>query len=497
MSKHFVLQSVLNVMKSFFTSSTSQFWTSGSFSSLMSSSVLHDIVNPRCFLSFSHYSRQLFLFVLIVYYWFIMKITQIYAIIADDVFLLLMFIKDCSFIQQVLQSLNIIISRYLIYSLVVQRHRLLRSWSSVDILLQLLYISLNVFCVIFRVTFFDEAKDRTETLSIINMTSLFFDLHLSFLADLLDLSLFNYRRIHRFAGIMSFALVALHIFVAVHHDSTYFLRVSGNLYLLIVSHMITFADTSLTNWQSIASLSFLMILSLRFIRKLSYEFFLRIHQALAFLSEYVLWRHLSSKSFVNQVCLYVSTEIFDFTFMIQLFVTLYRNSVFRERLSRAVIINVDDEFKISLIVHDKLKVDAEQYINLWISSISFWFFLQSHSFMIASCEKDEQTTLNLLIDSQKEFIFKLQRLVRYESESDRSDFRRALFTDSHEISASLKKFERVLMIASKFEIVAQLSYLRQLIQDYNDFIICTRRICLIWQLENIDKCADRHWRINR
>jgi len=99
--------------------------------------------------------------------------------------------------------------------------------------------------------------------------------------------------------------------------------------------------------------------------------------------------------------------------------------------------------------------------------------------MIASCEKDEQTTLNLLIDSQKEFIFKLQRLVRYESESDRSDFRRALFTDSHEISASLKKFERVLMIASKFEIVAQLSYLRQLIQDYNDFIICTRRICLI------------------
>jgi len=93
----------------------------------MSSSVLHDIVNPRCFLSFSHYSRQLFLFVLIVYYRFIMKITQIYAIIADDVFLLLMFMKDCSFIQQVLQSLNIIISRYLIYSLVVRRHRLLGS----------------------------------------------------------------------------------------------------------------------------------------------------------------------------------------------------------------------------------------------------------------------------------------------------------------------------------------------------------------------------------
>lgn len=253
--------------------------------------------------------------------------------------------------------------------------------------------------------------------------SLFFDLHLSFLANLLSLLLFNYERIHRFARIMSFALVALHTFIAIHHDSMYSLRVPENLYLLIVSHIITFVDTSLTDWQSISSFSFLMILFLRFICKLLYEFFLCIHQALMFLIEYVLWRHLSSKSFINQICLYVSTEIFDFTFVIQLFVTLYQNNVFQERLSRAVIIKTDDDFKISLIIHDKLKVDSEQYINLWISSISFWFFLQSHSFIVASYEKGEQTTLNLLINSQKEFIFKLQRLVRYESESDWSDFR--------------------------------------------------------------------------
>lgn len=79
---------------------------------------------------------------------------------------------------------------------------------------------------------------------------------------------------------MSFALVALHMFAAIHHDPAYSLRVPGNLYLLIVSHMVTSADTSLTDWQGVSSLSFLMILSLRFIRKFSYEFFLRTHQAL-------------------------------------------------------------------------------------------------------------------------------------------------------------------------------------------------------------------------
>lgn len=248
-----------------------------------------------------------------------------------------------------------------------------------------------------------------------------------------------------------------------------------------------------TRWQSISSLDVLIIHSLRFIRKLSYEFFLRTHQALTFLSECVLWRHLSSKSFINQVCLYVVAEIFDFTFVMQLFVTLYQNNVLREDLSRALIIRVDDEFKISLTIHDKLKVEAEQYINLWIPSISFSFFLQSHSFVVASCEEDEWTTLKLLIDPQKEFTFKLQRSARYGSESDSNDSRLALFTNSHGISASLNDFEWLLMIASKFEIVTQLSYLRQLIRDYNDFTICTRRIRLVWQLENIDECADRQW----
>ncbi len=44
---------------------------------------------------------------------------------------------------------------------------------------------------------------------------------------------------------MSFAFVALHTFVVVYYDSTYSLRISRNLYLFIVSHMVTFVNTSL------------------------------------------------------------------------------------------------------------------------------------------------------------------------------------------------------------------------------------------------------------
>ena len=195
-----------------------------------------------------------------------------------------------------------------------------------------------------------------------------------------------------------------------------------------------------------------MILSLRFIRNLSYEFFLRTHQGLALLSGYVLWHHLSSKSFVNQACLYVSAGTLGFTSVVQLLATLYRNNVLRGRLPRAVITQVGNGFKISLTVHGKMNIDAGRYINLWIPSISFWSFLQSHPFMVVFCGADERTILDFLVDPQKGLTSKLQRLTKYGSGSDPSDFRLAFFTGPHGASVPLGDFERVLMVASGFGI---------------------------------------------
>ncbi len=74
--------------------------------------------------------------------------------------------------------------------------------------------------------FFEAVEFRRRSAS----APLSFDLHLSLICWV------NYRRIHRFAGIISFAPVALHILAAVHHGFTYSLRLSGNLYLLSQGH---------------------------------------------------------------------------------------------------------------------------------------------------------------------------------------------------------------------------------------------------------------------
>ena len=157
--------------------------------------------------------------------------------------------------------------------------------------------------------------------------------------------------------------------------------------------------------------------------------------------------------------------------------------MFQGRLPRAVIAKAAGGFKLGLTVHSKMKVDPRQYINLWIPSVSFWSFLQSHLFIVAACGEGEQMTLNLLVDTQKGSTSKSQQLIRYESGSDYSEFRVALFTDPHRASAPLRKIERVLMVASGFGIITQLPYLRQLIRGYSDFTARTRRIRLVWQLE--------------
>jgi len=90
------------------------------------------------------------------------------------------------------------VAKHLTYPFIVRRHRLLGPWSRADVLLQLIYFTINMFCMTFRVTSVKEAGARAGTM--INMAPPFFGFHLSFLADILGISLSNYRRIHRMTG---------------------------------------------------------------------------------------------------------------------------------------------------------------------------------------------------------------------------------------------------------------------------------------------------------
>lgn len=126
----------------------------------------------------------------------VVTVPQIHAIAAGDVFALLLIMKSISAVQHGFFALAILAAQHLTYPFLVRRRRLLGPWSPADVLLQVIYLTINTFCLIFRVSSVKEAGARAGALAMINMAPLFFGSHLGFLADILGISLSNFRRIH-------------------------------------------------------------------------------------------------------------------------------------------------------------------------------------------------------------------------------------------------------------------------------------------------------------
>jgi hypothetical protein len=167
-----------------------------------------------------------------------MDVTLGYAIAAGGVLFIPVFIH-------LLPRLSYLISfapprlrwmlKYLIYLYLVRRHRFLGPWTLADVIIQLVYIGGNSFCLSFRVSSIAMAGVRAGNLLLINLVALFLGLHLSFLADTLGVSLSTFRHIHRSAGLMALGLVLFHAIVIITSPAAFALSGAKNLSALVVS----------------------------------------------------------------------------------------------------------------------------------------------------------------------------------------------------------------------------------------------------------------------
>ncbi len=234
-----------------------------------------------------------------------------------------------------------------------------------------------------------------------------------------------------------------------------------------------------------SSLCLLLLLSLPFLRRLSYEIFIRTHQALAALSAFAIWRHLALKPLLPRLYVYIFAVTFLSTLLLQCGFVIYRNGAIGCGYARASITHVNDTVMIRLTLSRPLKVKAGQYICLWIPRISFWSFLQSHPFVVTSWSEGKQSSLDLFIEPRGGLTRELLR--HSKTDSDGSSSCLALFSGPHGISTPVGDYETVLMIASGFGIAAHLPYLKQLIYGYNACKTRTRRVHLVWQMQTLGK----------
>ena len=151
-----------------------------------------------------------------------MDITQTYAVVVGAVAFTFLMVTLLFALTVQGRYTCVRVSQHLTYTYVLGRHGLLGPWSVFDVLIQVIYLTANIFCLSFRAANVSEAGLRAATLSLINLIPLFSGPHLAFLADLLGMSWDTCRSVHRSSGFVSLALAVFHIVVVAATDATTF-----------------------------------------------------------------------------------------------------------------------------------------------------------------------------------------------------------------------------------------------------------------------------------
>ncbi|KAJ2982467.1 hypothetical protein NQ176_g1365 [Zarea fungicola] len=272
------------------------------------------------------------------------------------------------------------------------------------------------------------------------------------LADVLGVSLHSFRRLHASFGTLAIALAVFHTVLAVVATGKLNLHGPKDKYALV------FIPLALRNvW---------------------YEGALRMHQALSLAFAYAIWRHVGSVKLFPSLYIYVGGALFLTTSTAFLGYVVYRN---RSGLSWARISLDKGTIQVRLQLSRPLKVQAGQYISLWLPSVSSSSFAQTHPFTITSWSKGPQNFLDFFIEPRHGFTKDLLALLE-----DGPTTCLALFSGPHGKQLPISRYENIVMLATEFGIAAHLSYLKQLMHDQRNRTTPVRRIHLVWQMKTRD-----------
>lgn len=177
-----------------------------------------------------------------------MNTTQLYAIVADNSIIFLLIVRFVVYLIRLLAYCNTLLYKHVLLSVIVQRHRFLESWTQAHVSSQLIYSMMNILCLIFQASNVTQVSVCAEHLSLINMMSIYFECHLSFICDILDLFLSTYHDFHASTEIMSALFALLHVIIYVISTSSHFLDESTSMYELMMSDVSSESDLSAKFW---------------------------------------------------------------------------------------------------------------------------------------------------------------------------------------------------------------------------------------------------------
>ncbi|KJZ70774.1 hypothetical protein HIM_09824 [Hirsutella minnesotensis 3608] len=391
----------------------------------------------------------------------------IYSLVFCVIVLALFFYHFRSNLSALGASLRVPILKHLVYRPAIGSRRFQVQWTRADVLAELAYLGLNVFCVYFKSPTLSSAGLRAANLCIVNLVFLCATPHLDTLTNTLGLQWCTVRRFHGSVGVMATLLLGFHLVAFAVSPVSFPVWKAENKWAVVAA----------------TSIGLLVTLCLPAIRNSWYELFLRVHQGLAILSVYAIWVHIAQRPLLPRFYLYTLAGGAGLSTLVLGCLIWRRNGILSYRLPRADVMNSKGAVLVRVVLSRPVRVRAGQYISLWLfmPSTSFHSLFEYHPFMVASWSDAPLATLDLLIEPRGG----LTRHLLHRSQM-RQDLCRAFFSGPHGNSVPVGQYEVVLMVASGYGIAAQLPYLKQLLHEYNSRKARSRRIHLVWELKTLD-----------
>ncbi|TPX14488.1 uncharacterized protein E0L32_005452 [Thyridium curvatum] len=355
-----------------------------------------------------------------------------------------------------------------------------------------------------RYSFCAELRGRSGTLAAVNMVPLIILASRNNpLIGMLKISFDTYNLIHRWMG----RTVAIEVII--HTVAWAVVQLADGGWPALFNRVLHDRFIASGTAGTIAFV-ILVILSISPLRHAFYETFLNTHIILAFIIVVCTWVHCATAEIpgglpqlpwvIAIVLLWIAERLAR---MIRLAFCNWSDRGFTEAIVEPL---PGDTCRVTMHLARYVDVKPGQHAYLRFGGVNPW---ENHPFSIACWEhksvertlpiNEKQistatdksnmvTSVSFLIGAQTGFTRKLYNKARQESQM-RPDGRfavalRAAFEGPYAGHHSLDSYGHAVLIAGATGITHQMSYLRHLIQGYNDGIVATRRVTLIWVMRD-------------
>jgi len=378
--------------------------------------------------------------------------------------------------------------KHFVYPLLFPRIRFVGTVTRVGAVAVVVYLLANILLVLIGTR--ANIGNRAATMAVINMIPLLCGPRLSLVAELLGITRRNSIWSHQWFGRTAVAQVLLHTITSLTGGSA-FAWTAPNLFGAVVGAGMPPQIELLADilCKASSAFGFIFLISVGFVRRAIYEWFLNSHTLLSAVVVVATWRHVPSKTAAG-LFVQIGMILWAGATGIHWLVFAFRNVALGRSLATVVatkLSNIDASdhglvgpmavLRVDITVPRPWRVKAGQSIFLSIPSLGLFTGARGHPFMISWWEWDEKgLMLSLLVQSRAGFTAALGRRTH--------TVLRAFIDGPYGTPHDFGEYGTVVMIASGIGIAGHMPYIKDLIRGYNSCEVRTRRILLVWQIED-------------